>query len=132
MSQVTRQQVRIEQSGPRRIPFPIAVTGLTTAAQTLFDNAADGSIRADFLVSSLWVTNQGTTDRTVDIYLVPEGASAGTGNAFIYQQTVPASSTLYFCTLNETVRLSPDETLQALSSNATDLVIGGWGEQIVG
>jgi hypothetical protein len=81
------------------------LTGSATAVYTSSGNNA---------VTTMYLCNFSVTDRTVSIYLVPSGGTAGTGNIIYQNVTIAAGDTYIIDT--ERLVLGNGDTIQALAS----------------
>lgn len=70
---------------------------------------------ATLIIKKAVFTNIDTVARTITVYLVPSGGSAGAGNTFISALSLSAGQTFDATSLGNMV-LTPGATLQALAS----------------
>lgn len=105
---------------------PIPSTAVTTSAATIYTApAVSGNIQAGYATAELngiTITNATTGALTVNVYIVPSGGTAGTGNAYLYGLSVAANDTKIFSGLSEL--LLAGDTIQ-VSGSATGLTIRG-------
>ncbi len=122
---------RFESERPRGtqsiiVHFPSKTT-VGTSATTLY-TVPDGKF---FLIEEVTVTNVAASTETFDLYAVPNGGSAGTGNALIYQEQLAASTSLRLTTLSG-LMLDAQAILQAKTSSSGGINVTFWGVEITG
>ena len=122
---------RFESERPRGTQAIIAHgpgdTTVGTGATTLY-TVPDGKF---FLIEEVTVTNAASGTETFDIYMVPNGGSAGTTNAVVNQEQVATKTSLRLTTLSG-LMLNPQAILQAKSSSAGGINVTFWGVEITG
>ncbi len=128
--QIGRQ--RFESERPRATQSIIVHapddTTVGTSATTLY-TVPDNKF---FLVEEVSVTNvRSTGTELFDLYMVPNGGSAGTDNAVIYQEQIDAKTSLRLATLSG-LMLDPQAIFQAKTTNSGGINVTFWGVQITG
>jgi hypothetical protein len=107
-------------------PKPIQPVAVTTSVQTIYTAPANSSnIQNGFATAELkglTITNTTSSAINVNIYIVPSGGTAGTGNAWAYNVPVGAYDTKPVHGLQEV--LAAGDTIQ-VSASATGLTIRG-------
>lgn len=83
-------------------------TAITASTGTL---ASGSGIRA---ITTVIVCNTGASDRTVTLYAVPSGSSAGTGTMIVNALNIPAGDTITFD--QEKMVLGTGDELRAVAS----------------
>lgn len=105
-----------------RAPQIIDPTSLTTSAATVF-TVGDNE---DFDITHLWVANVTGSAATYTIHIVPDGGSAATTNAVVFQKNLAANtSEVVEVLVGQTV--PPGATIQALTGTNAAINIGGAG-----
>lgn len=102
------------------VPKPITSAQLTTSAATYYTAP---TVKAS-LIRQLVATNTTATNRTVTVYLVPSGGTAGAANELIITRIVPANdSIILWEALNQA--LATGGTIQALADAGTAVTLSG-------
>lgn len=105
---------------------PIQPVAITTSVQTIYTApAVSSNIQAGYATAelkSLSITNTTGSPINVNVYIVPNGGSAGTSNAFVYGLPVGANDAKLLQSLSEV--LAAGDTIQ-VSASATGLTIRG-------
>jgi len=102
-------------------PVQLGQAALTTSVATLY--TVPSSTRT--YVKGIDICNTSGSTITVNVYLVPSGGSAGTGNALFYGLSVSANTTYHWV---GTQILNPAQTLQASASTTGCTLIASGGE----
>lgn len=126
---ITRQRTEREQFRPTQsliIHGPDETT-VGTAATTLYTAPEERF----FLVEEMTVTNITAGTETFDIHFVPNGGTAGTGNAVIYQEQIATATSLRIATLSG-LFLEPQGAVQAKTSTVGGINITFWGIEVEG
>jgi hypothetical protein len=87
----------------------LGLLALTTSPATAFTSPL--STRS--VLNQIDVSNTTTADITLNVYLVPSGGTAGTGNALVYGLTVPAKGIFQW---TGEQYLEPSDFIQASAS----------------
>ena len=103
-------------------------------AQAAYVSSSGASIYAPAastkaIIDKLTVTNVSGSDRTLSIYLVPSGGSAGDSNLIVKTATVTAGATSDFSQIQNQILNSGDQ-LYLLSSASSALVARASGREI--
>ena len=106
-----------------RYPIPISPVPLQTTNTTI--RTADVDI--DFHVESLRAVNVTSTAAHVTVYVVPSGGTAGTGNAVVFQKTVPANDFVTLFTQEGMLLVSPEHSLVASCETDNAVNLYGFG-----
>ena len=108
---------------------PNAITGaqLTAAAATYYTAPAN----TKSIIKKLTFTNSTGTARTVTVYLVPYGGTAGVTNILISARAVAPGET-YDCSEAMGQELATGGFLQALSDAAAAVTVNGAVAEVVG
>ncbi|MEL6361724.1 MAG: hypothetical protein AAFR21_11620 [Pseudomonadota bacterium] len=125
--QAARFTQETESRSQLRLPKPFLVTPLQTTALTIY-TALEST---DFRIEHLWVSNVTGSAATFDLYQVPDGGTAATANALVYQESV-AANTSKVVEVAKGHLLQPETILQALCSSNNAINLGGWGYDILG
>jgi hypothetical protein len=104
----------------------VAGSQLTASAATYYTAAANTKT----LLKKLTFTNNDTTARTVTVYLVPSGGTAGVTNLLTKAASIAAGAT-YEAFEAEGHILAPGDTLQALADVTSMVTIQASGVEIV-
>ncbi len=127
--QIGRQRQEFERPRGTQaviVHFPSKTT-VGTSATTLY-TVPDGKF---FLIEEVTVTNVASGTETFDLYMVPNGGSAGTTNAVVYQEQVTTKTSLRLTTLSG-LMLDAQAILQAKSSSSGGINVTFWGVEITG
>lgn len=98
---------------------------LTASAATYYIVPANTSC----LIKKITATNNDTVARTVTIYLVPSGGSAGVTNIIMKTKAIAAAETYEFTEIEGHV-ISTGDTIQALADSASQVTFQGSGVEI--
>lgn len=101
-------------------PKRLTPAQLTASAATYYTGAAN----VQTIIKKLTFTNSTATARTVTVYLVPSGGSAGVTNILTSARAVNVNET-YECFEAQGQVLNPGDLIQALSDSATAVTIAG-------
>ncbi len=99
-----------------------APSQLGTSAATLY--TVPGSTTT--ILKQIALCNTASTARTVSVYLVPSGGTAGVANAILYDVSVDAKSTTF---VNLSAVMATSDTLQGSASIASSVTIHSFGIQ---
>mgnify|MGYP003644014678 CR=1 FL=1 len=78
------------------------------------------------ILKQITLCNVSANNRTVQLYVVPNGGTAGVANALLYDMTVDATSTMF---VNLSSVMETGATLQGLASVAAAITIHSSGIQ---
>ena len=78
------------------------------------------------ILKQVALCNTTTNNRTISLYLVPSGGTAGVGNAVLYDVSVDAKSTTF---VNLSAVMATGDILQGLASVAASVSIHSFGVQ---
>jgi hypothetical protein len=104
-------------------PTKLGQAVITTGVTTLYTVPA--STRT--LLKEFSIANTTGTAINVRVFLVPSAASAGTGNAFLYDVPVPANNALQY---NGIEVLNTGDTIQIQAASTGLTIIASGGEAI--
>ena len=90
---------------------------LTTAALVYYTT----DVKRQAIITQATLCNPTASAATATIHLTPPGASPGSGNAIIWQQSIPAGKTADLYQMVNHVLVSAGSSIQALASAATAL-----------
>ncbi len=124
-----RQRFESERARPTQslvLHYPSQTT-IGTSATTLY-TVADNRF---FVIEECTVTNVAVGTETFTLYFVPDGGSAGTANAVVYQEQVAANTSLRLTTLSR-LALDAKMILQAKTSSSGGVNVTFWGVEVSG
>jgi hypothetical protein len=93
------------------VPTKLGQAAITTAVATLY--TVPTSTRA--LLKELSIANTTGAPINVRVFLVPSAGSAGTGNAFLYDVSVPGNNSLQY---NGVQVMNAGDTIQVQAASA--------------
>jgi len=103
------------------VPNQLGQAAITTSVTTLYTTPANTRT----FVKDINICNTTGSPITVNLYFVPTGGTASSGNAFYYSQSIASNSTLHW--LGSQILL-PLQTIQMSASGAGCTIIIGGGE----
>ena len=111
-----------------RYPIPISPVPLQTANTTVLTANVD----IDFHVESLRAVNVTSTGAHVTVYVVPNGGTAGTGNAVVFQKAVPANDFVTLFMQEGMLLVPPEHSLVASCQTNNAINLHGFGYEYLG
>lgn len=113
------RQINVQQTTVTPVPTPVATALLTGTAATLYTAPSTstpiGSI-ARAKLHNVTFCNTDSSARTITLYLVASGGSAGTSNTVIAAASIPAGKTWTFDAGAFGIPLANGETIQGKAS----------------
>jgi hypothetical protein len=92
---------------------------ITTSAATAY-TVASGTT----MINTFDVTNTGASATTFDVYLVPNGGTAGTGNAIVYQIPIKAKGVYHWVGMQVLHTIGDTIQVKAAATGCTITISG--------